>query len=170
MSNFQMIDITTVREKATNAIFRVRNRLAVSKKVLDRLVTLCEGKVINHRLVNKLKVALPDLKFYLNTQYGWYQLEIDGPGFDTIRVNLGYKGHTTVIDKALVEEGFKPFLLDEERLIKYEEELETIEQRAQRFNDALSEMKVAYEGLGDLRFSFSDNHLPSIKDANGRWI
>ena len=171
MSNqFKLIDIASVRNKANDAIGRTRNRLAVSRKVLDRILTLCDGKVINHRIVNKLALALPDLKFYLDSKLGWYQLEIDGPGFDTIRVNLGYKSQTTVIDKALVEKGFNPYLLDAERIVKYEEEVKTIEERAKRFNDALVELKSAYDGLGDLWFAFSDNHLPSIKDANDRWI
>jgi hypothetical protein len=170
MSHFQLINEETVRLKATDALYRIKNRLAASRKALE-IVLMHEGATINGHLLNKLKKAvLPDWKLYLDTQYGWYQLEIGGPGFDTIRVNLAYKGQTTVIDKALVEAGFNPYLLDAERLVKYEGELETIEARVKRFNYALVELKDAYDGLGDLRFAFSDNHLPSIKDAQGRWI
>lgn len=169
MSNFNLIDQATVRDRAENAIVRIENRLKAAKTVLGTLY-FSEGATINGHLINKLKRALPEYKFGLNSHLGWYELEIDGAGFDTIRVNLGYKGRTSVIDNATINEGFKPYTLDEDRLVKYREEVKTIEERAARFNAALIELKAAYDDLGDLRFAFSDNHLPSIKDANGRWI
>jgi hypothetical protein len=169
MSNFQQIDLATVRDRAENALVRVENRLKAAKTVLGTLY-FSEGAAINGHLVKKLNRALPEYKFGLNTDHGWYELEIDGAGFDTIRANLGYKSKTSVIENATINEGFKPYTLDEERLVQYREEVRTIEERAKRFNYALVELKDAYDGLGDLRFAFSDNHLPSIKDAQGRWI
>jgi hypothetical protein len=169
MSHFQLIDVTTVRSRAENALVRIENRLKAAKTVLGTLY-FSEGATINGHLISKLKRALPEYKFDLSSNLGWYELEIDGAGFDTIRVNLGYKGRTSVIDNEMINEGFKPYTLDEERLVTYREEVKTAEQRAERFNAALVELKAAHEGLGDLSFAFSNNHLPSIKDANGRWI
>ena len=142
--------------------------MQVLKQILDSLRGM-EGKPLTWHLEKKLTKYHPSQKFDLdNKTHAWVELTITGEGFDALRLNMGYKGYTDAVNSKVIEENNQAYLLDEQRIPKWEEELKTIEARVKRYNDALVEVNRARENLGTGYFAFTDNPSLSLYTPDGK--
>lgn len=168
-SKFKLIDANEARAELTKRIERNKLQLAVVTQVIDTLRGL-EGKTLNNHLSNKLAKFHPSQKFYISTVHSWYELDIEGEGFDSISLNLAYKSEPGVVNIKRIEELNQRYLLDAQRIPQYEHELKDIEARVKRYNDALRELAAAHKNLGTSYFAITDNDTPRVEDFNGRWL
>jgi len=168
-SKFKLIDANEARAELTKHVERTKRQLAAVTQVIDSLRGLEGTKLTNH-LSNKLKKQFPSLSFYISTVHSWYELDIEGEGFDSISLNLVYKSEPGVVNIKRIEELNQRYILDSQRIPVYEHELADIEGRVKRYNDALRELAAAHKNLGTGSFSITDNDTPRVEDFNGRWL
>lgn len=168
---FKLIDAAVAAQKLNIFIGRTKRQLFVVREVIATLGHFHEGANINWHLAKKLRAVYPGLKISLdNTTHSWYELEISGEGFDTISLNLCYKSEPAVIKVGRITELAQRYLLDDQRLPVYEKELTNIEERVERYNKALLELKAAHENLGTGYFTFTDDVGVRVEDLKGRWL
>ena len=144
---FKLIDADEAYAKLARHIERTKLQLAVVKQVIDSLRGM-EGKNLNNHLSNKLVKYHPSQTFYISTVHSWYEMDIEGEGFDPVSLNLCYKSEPGVVNVKRIEELNQRYLLDEVRIPKYEAELLTVKERVKAYNDALLAFKAAHDGLG----------------------
>jgi hypothetical protein len=169
MNELKLIDPALAREQMSRGIMRTRTQLLVVQQVIDSLRSMA-GNTFGKKMTNKLTQWHPSLKFVISSPYSWYSLEISGEGFDEINLQLVYKSEPAVVNIKRIEELNQRYLLDEERLVVYEEELKTVEARVTRWNAAVLELLAAKENLGEGHFYFSDNSTPRVKDKAGNIV
>jgi len=165
---FHLIDPNKAYDQLLAEIGRRKARLMVLKLVLESLKGM-EGKPLTWHVAKALSKKHPHQKFEFDKTYSWYSLTITGEGMSGLSLNLGYKGSVQGVTYQTIVDNNQAYLLDEERIPRMQSELKNIEERVNRYNAALIELKRAREELGEGSYAFTEDTSISLEDANGRW-